>query len=90
MVIFLHAIQDGEGNVDAECSVEPIMSDTASLPEVNDNEVSSFLLGHCLRIVPHDKNTGAFFIVVFHKRSRFPGRSEYQTRSYLALNVAFV
>ncbi|KAK1315492.1 hypothetical protein QJS10_CPA06g02029 [Acorus calamus] len=30
-------------------------------------EVSEFPLERCVRIVPHDQNTGAFFIAVFHK-----------------------
>ncbi|XP_057542157.1 uncharacterized protein LOC130820701 isoform X1 [Amaranthus tricolor] len=63
--------EDGEGNMDAECIAEPAMNDDASLPEIND-EVSSFPLERCMRIVPHDQNTGAFFIAVFLKCSPFP------------------
>lgn len=32
-------------------------------------EVSTFPLERCMRIVPHDQNTGAFFIAVLHKLS---------------------
>ncbi|KAL2521678.1 S-adenosyl-L-methionine-dependent methyltransferase superfamily protein [Forsythia ovata] len=32
-------------------------------------EVSTLPLERCMRIVPHDQNTGAFFIAVFHKLS---------------------
>ena len=77
--------EDGEGNMDAECIAEPAMNDDASLPEIND-EVSSFPLERCMRIVPHDQNTGAFFIAVFLKCSPFPGKPEYLT-CYLILNA---
>lgn len=36
-------------------------------------EVSSFPLERCMRIVPHDQNTGAFFIAVLQKVSPLPG-----------------
>ncbi|XP_071692152.1 uncharacterized protein [Rutidosis leptorrhynchoides] len=36
------------------------------------NEVSSLPLERCMRIVPHDQNTGAFFIAVLHKLSPLP------------------
>ncbi|GAB2232154.1 hypothetical protein Drorol1_Dr00011181 [Drosera rotundifolia] len=35
-------------------------------------EVSCFPLERCIRLVPHDQNSGAFFVAVFHKRSPFP------------------
>lgn len=35
-------------------------------------EVSCLPLERCMRIVPHDQNTGAFFIAVFHKISPLP------------------
>ncbi|XP_022844248.1 tRNA (cytosine(34)-C(5))-methyltransferase-like isoform X1 [Olea europaea var. sylvestris] len=35
----------------------------------SDAEVSTLPLERCMRIVPHDQNTGAFFIAVFHKLS---------------------
>ncbi|KAL8265684.1 hypothetical protein R6Q59_003028 [Mikania micrantha] len=35
-------------------------------------EVSSLPLERCMRFVPHDQNTGAFFIAVFHKKSDLP------------------
>lgn len=36
-------------------------------------EVSDHPLERCIRIVPHDQNTGAFFIAVLHKVSPLPG-----------------
>ncbi|KAI7738003.1 hypothetical protein M8C21_011343 [Ambrosia artemisiifolia] len=35
-------------------------------------EVSSLPLARCMRFVPHDQNTGAFFVAVFHKISQLP------------------
>ncbi|RZR99145.1 hypothetical protein BHM03_00028637, partial [Ensete ventricosum] len=34
-----------------------------------ENEISEFPLENCMRILPHDQNTGAFFIAVFQKLS---------------------
>lgn len=61
--------QRDDGNV----AVQPTINSTSSHSEVNDDEVSSLPLERCMRIVPHDQNTGAFFIAVFHKHSPFPG-----------------
>ena len=36
-------------------------------------EVAHHPLERCIRIVPHDQNTGAFFIAVLHKLSPTPG-----------------
>ncbi|XP_038701391.1 RNA cytosine-C(5)-methyltransferase NSUN2-like [Tripterygium wilfordii] len=38
----------------------------------SDIEISDLPLEHCMRIVPHDQNSGAFFIAVLHKLSPFP------------------
>lgn len=38
-----------------------------------EEEVSDLPLERCMRIVPHDQNTGAFFIAVLHKLSPLPG-----------------
>lgn len=37
-----------------------------------DEEISDLPLEHCMRVVPHDQNTGAFFVAVFHKLSPLP------------------
>ncbi|RDX78380.1 tRNA (cytosine(34)-C(5))-methyltransferase, partial [Mucuna pruriens] len=47
----------------------PVMSESAE-------EVSDFPLEHCMRIVPHDQNTGAFFIAVLQKVSPLPAVPE--------------
>lgn len=39
-------------------------------------EVSDLPLEHCMRIVPHDQNTGAFFIAVLQKVSPLPAIQE--------------
>ncbi|KAK7399577.1 hypothetical protein VNO78_10762 [Psophocarpus tetragonolobus] len=41
------------------------------LPE-SAEEVPDFPIEHCMRIVPHDQNTGAFFIAVLQKVSPLP------------------
>ncbi|OVA15687.1 Bacterial Fmu (Sun)/eukaryotic nucleolar NOL1/Nop2p [Macleaya cordata] len=62
------------GCVDSEHGLEQseiIVSPTDVLEE----EVSSLPLERCMRIVPHDQNTGAFFIAVLQKLSPFPAVS---------------
>uniref|UniRef100_A0A5B7BVM7 Putative tRNA (Cytosine(34)-C(5))-methyltransferase n=1 Tax=Davidia involucrata TaxID=16924 RepID=A0A5B7BVM7_DAVIN len=49
-----------------------LMEDTVAPTDVVDEEVSTLPLERCMRIVPHDQNTGAFFIAVFHKLSPLP------------------
>ncbi|TKY60254.1 tRNA (cytosine(34)-C(5))-methyltransferase [Spatholobus suberectus] len=44
---------------------DPVMSESSE-------EISDFPLEHCMRIVPHDQNTGAFFIAVLQKVSPLP------------------
>ncbi|KAI8029391.1 tRNA (cytosine(34)-C(5))-methyltransferase [Camellia lanceoleosa] len=46
--------------------------DLEALTDVLDEEISSLPLERCMRIVPHDQNTGAFFIAVLHKLSPLP------------------
>lgn len=59
-------------NADLEDAVH---STGNSIPSVDvlEEEVSDFPLERCMRIVPHDQNTGAFFIAVFQKNSPLPG-----------------
>ncbi|KAL4579690.1 hypothetical protein LXL04_015847 [Taraxacum kok-saghyz] len=60
-------------------SGKPYQEDETSENGENENddvlvtEVSSLPLERCMRIVPHDQNTGAFFIAVLHKVSPLPG-----------------
>lgn len=39
-------------------------------------EVCDLPLERCMRILPHDQNTGGFFIAVLHKVSPLPGEFE--------------
>ncbi|KAL8151918.1 hypothetical protein V2J09_021726, partial [Rumex salicifolius] len=47
-------------------------SETVSCVNIVDEETSTLPLERCMRIVPHDQNTGAFFIAVFQKHSPLP------------------
>lgn len=42
-------------------------------PDEQAEEVSDLPLERCMRIMPHDQNTGAFFIAVLQKISPLPG-----------------
>lgn len=55
------------GDVNSENGFQPTEN-----PETLE-EVSDHPLQRCIRIVPHDQNTGAFFIAVLHKLSPLPG-----------------
>ncbi|XP_019437636.1 PREDICTED: multisite-specific tRNA:(cytosine-C(5))-methyltransferase-like isoform X2 [Lupinus angustifolius] len=58
---------DANGNSEDVQAVEnPVMHEFTE-------EVSDFPLEHCMRLVPHDQNTGAFFIAVLQKVSPLPG-----------------
>ncbi|XVF61574.1 hypothetical protein PTKIN_Ptkin08bG0140900 [Pterospermum kingtungense] len=61
--------ENGE-NVNSEDRAQP--DDPASSTDNLEEEVSDLPLGRCMRIMPHDQNTGAFFIAVLHKVSHLP------------------
>lgn len=63
---------DNGGDGNSANGSEP-EKDPESLADVLDEEFSTLPLECCMRIVPHDQNTGAFFIAVFHKLSPLPG-----------------
>lgn len=44
-----------------------------AIPDEPVVEVSDLPLERCMRIIPHDQNTGAFFIAVLRKVSPLPG-----------------
>lgn len=62
---------DNGGDGNSANGSEP-EKDPESLADVLDEDFSTFPLERCMRIVPHDQNTGAFFIAVFHKLSPLP------------------
>ncbi|CAN4126729.1 unnamed protein product [Withania somnifera] len=49
-----------------------VLGDPATASTISDEEVSTLPLERCMRIVPHDQNSGAFFISVFQKLSPLP------------------
>lgn len=65
-------VHDNGGNRDPECEPEPFTNDAVSPSEASDDGLSNLPLERCMRILPHDQNSGAFFIAVFHKRSPLP------------------
>ncbi|KAI3975356.1 hypothetical protein MKX01_022118 [Papaver californicum] len=67
-------IRDSGCNVDSDHVTEQsgiLVSPTDAL----EMEVSDLPLEHCMRIVPHDQNTGAFFIAILQKVSPLPAVS---------------
>ncbi|XP_022739320.1 tRNA (cytosine(34)-C(5))-methyltransferase-like [Durio zibethinus] len=61
--------ENGE-DVNTEDGVQP--DDPISSANNLEEEVSDLPLERCMRIIPHDQNTGAFFIAVLHKVSHLP------------------
>lgn len=67
---------DGNSEEGIQQSEDPV-----ALADELDEEVSNFPLERCMRIMPHDQNSGAFFIAVFHKLSPLPGNIGYYLKS---------
>lgn len=70
-----HKHENGDGT-NAEDGFQPMEVPT-TLSEGLDEEVSDLPLERCMRIVPHDQNSGAFFIAVLHKLSPLPGKFKH-------------
>ncbi|KAK9670696.1 hypothetical protein RND81_13G218800 [Saponaria officinalis] len=75
----VQASSGDDGEMARDFVSEPAKTDDVSPTSVNfappsdvEYEVSSLPLERCMRILPHDQNSGAFFIAVFHKHSLFP------------------
>lgn len=71
---------DSSSDADRDATAGKVSEDTSSSGEDHvvqeisrGEEVSDLPLERCMRIVPHDQNTGAFFIAVLHKLSPLPG-----------------
>ncbi|KAK9130101.1 hypothetical protein Sjap_010588 [Stephania japonica] len=64
----LEKTPDNGNNVDSEQGLEQL-ENLATPSEASELEVSDLPLERCMRILPHDQNTGAFFIAVFQKLS---------------------
>ncbi|XP_074588681.1 uncharacterized protein LOC141844544 [Curcuma longa] len=59
------------GSCTIENKLEEVSGESVSIEKYHSyfREVSEFPLENCMRILPHDQNTGAFFIAVFEKLS---------------------
>lgn len=64
-------LPDNGSNDDSQNGIG-MVQDPAT-PTILAEEASTLPLERCVRIVPHDQNSGAFFIAVFHKLSPLPG-----------------
>ncbi|KAK3042964.1 hypothetical protein RJ639_001040, partial [Escallonia herrerae] len=81
---------DIKDNGDTGNSVDgsSLTEDPVALTDLLKGEDSTFSLEYCMRIVPHDQNTGAFFIAVFHKLSSLPAIEKKPVRLRGQLNGA--
>lgn len=59
-------------NINSEDGSKQVDVPVASCDDLVE-EISNFPLECCMRILPHDQNTGAFFIAVLQKLSSLPG-----------------
>ncbi|PON33888.1 tRNA (C5-cytosine) methyltransferase, NCL [Parasponia andersonii] len=66
---------ENNGNGNGEEALHSTANSSTPADELEE-EVSNFQLERCMRIMPHDQNTGAFFIAVFHKHSPLPAAQE--------------
>ncbi|KAL3355377.1 hypothetical protein AABB24_019446 [Solanum stoloniferum] len=57
-----------------------VLEDPATAATISDEEVSTLPLERCMRIVPHDQNSGAFFVSVFQKLSPLPAAAFQQKK----------
>lgn len=62
-----------ENDENSNCEDALHSTENSRTPADEPDEVADFPLELCMRIMPHDQNTGAFFIAVFHKHSPLPG-----------------
>ncbi|CAN4097302.1 unnamed protein product [Withania somnifera] len=64
-------LPDNGSNGNSQNGIEAVQ-DPATPTTILDGEASILPLERCMRIVPHDQNSGAFFIAVFRKLSPLP------------------
>ncbi|CAK8578775.1 unnamed protein product [Lathyrus sativus] len=74
------SVENGKTEDGIEALENPVTSESA-------DEVSVFPLEHCMRILPHDQNTGAFFIAVLQKVSPLPAVTEKPSKQIDEQNV---
>jgi hypothetical protein len=56
-----------------------------TVPPENDVEFATLPLERCLRILPHDQDTGGFFIAVFRKVSVLKGEVEVSCTVHVSI-----
>lgn len=66
--------QENGTNGNSEDALQPTEDAMTSVDDL-DVEVSDLPLERCMRLVPHDQNSGAFFIAVLQKVSPLPGNN---------------
>ena len=71
------SVENGKTEDGVEALENPVTSESA-------DEVSAFPLEHCMRILPHDQNTGAFFMAVLQKVSPLPAVTEKHLQTLLS------
>jgi len=69
--------ENGDVNGCEDGLKETDISVVDATPEEQAEEVSDLPLERCMRIIPHDQNTGAFFIAVLQKKSPLPGELSF-------------
>ncbi|XP_065874383.1 uncharacterized protein [Euphorbia lathyris] len=72
--------QKDENGSYAHSEDEPVQDPMASTDDLNEEEVSDLPLERCMRIMPQDQNSGAFFVAVLHKLSPLPVIPEKPSR----------
>ncbi|KAL0543244.1 hypothetical protein IC582_018334 [Cucumis melo] len=69
----------GGNHLDGSIGSSVDVSEPTVDPEDGFDEVCEFPIERCMRIVPHDQNSGAFFIAVLRKIAPLPATFEKQT-----------
>ena len=82
-------VEMGDDNDKSMCGNCEDGNQTAENPvtDMLTEEVSDLPLERCMRIVPHDQNTGAFFIAVLQKVSPLPGNYKHDISWPLSHNI---
>lgn len=82
-----------KAEVDCEAGEAPARNKKLNFTS-NRTEHSDYPLHRCMRIVPHDQNSGAFFIAVLHKLSPLKGNilphSLVQHILFIASNFIYI
>lgn len=66
---------ENEGLLSMETPQEETSLENLEVGEDEDGEIALLPLERCLRILPHDQDTGGFFVAVFKKVAALKGLS---------------